>query len=111
MSTPFKILLTLPGMIGLAYLIKSFGPGSAGFIGGHENDVCEYVVGEVLIVVQLVYILRRLWSWKTLTRRQKWEWTGLIIFPLYPIAATYYIWHTDDVFAAHEQQDTLHSKT
>jgi len=104
MKSPTKILLSIPSIIGLAYMWTFIDPKSIAWI---SNNIVsfEYQSPTItsLILIQLGYLIYRLWSYKNIGGEKKLEWTFLfIVFNV--ITCLIYIWQKDGQFELMNQK-------
>ncbi len=107
MKSHTKILLSLPSIIGLVYLCTFIYPK---WIAWFSNNVVSYEfqipIINSLLLIQLGYLIYRLWGYKNVDKEKKSEWTFfLIVFNV--IACLIYIWKKDGQFELMNQKTTI----
>lgn len=104
MKTPAKILLSIPSIIGLAYMWTFINPKS---IAWFSRNIISYEfqspLVNILILIQLGYLIFRLWSYKNIEREKKYEWTFLLI-AFNVVTCFIYIWKKDNQFELMNQK-------
>ena len=107
MKSPTKILLSIPSIIGLAYMWTFIDPKSIAWI---SNNIVPFEfqspIITSLILIQLGYLIYRLWSYKNIVREKKSEWTFLLII-FNVITCLIYIWQKDDQFESKNNQTAI----
>ena len=96
MNTFSKTILSIPSLIGLVYLLTFIYPKSVAWISNNIIDF-EYQgpLVNVLTIVQIGYLIYRLWNFKNVKKSTKNNWTfSLILFNI--IASLIYIWRKDE---------------
>ena len=75
-----KIILTIPSLFGIVYMLTFI---STDFLKWISNNVVgfEYqaLIVNVLILIQIGYLIFRLWDYKNVEKKVKTEWTWLLI--------------------------------
>jgi len=103
-----KILLTIPSIVGIIYLLTFW---SINFLEWITNNVVsfEYQAPIVngLILIQIGYLIYKLWNYKNIDKDKKTMWTVLLVI-FNCIASLIFIWKKDKEF---EQIDknTVHN--
>ncbi len=104
MKSIIKVLLSIPSIIGLAYLWTFIDPKS---IAWFSNNLVSYEyqspIVNSLILIQLVFLLYRLWSYKNIEKEKKSAWTFLLI-AFNVVTSLIYIWQKDDQFESMNQK-------
>lgn len=104
MKSIIKVLLSIPSIIGLAYLWTFIDPKSIALF---SNNLVSYEyqspIVNSLILIQLVFLLYRLWSYKNLEKEKKSAWTFLLI-AFNVVTSLIYIWQKDDQFESMNQK-------
>ena len=98
MTQANKILLTIPSILGLSYMLTFWFPTEFHWL-VPSMKVYYIQVGtlQALTILQLVILIRKLWSFKNLEKSKKMDWTWLlIIFNL--ITSLIFIWKRVDEF-------------
>jgi hypothetical protein len=90
-----KFLFSIPAVVGLAYVFFQL-TGFAPFIFDHGYNFEIALL--LLFCLHMAFLIRRLWSFKSVDRKTKWDWTWIILLCFYPIGALIYIWKQDDQF-------------
>ena len=107
MKSLTKILLSIPSIIGLVYMWTFIDPKS---IAWFSNHVVSYEfqgpILNFLILIQLGYLIYRLWGYKNINKEKKTEWTFLLIVFNF-ITCLIYIWKKDDHFELMNQKATV----
>jgi len=98
MSKTAKILLSIPSVIGIAYMISFW---YVDFLFWVTDKLVEikYLVPLIngILLIQIACLLYRLWSFKNLPRKLRVSWTAiLVIFNI--LAGLVYIWIKDREF-------------
>jgi len=98
MSRAQKILLSIPSFLGLFFLIALFIP-PLGYAVYPSFDIYKVInkTFQLLVLIQLIILIRRLWRFKNLEKSAKWNWTALLIF-FNAITGFIYIWKKDSQF-------------
>ena len=93
-----KVILSIPSIIGLAYIFTFFNPKSIAWISNNIVDF-EYQgpIVNISILIQIGYLIFRLWRYKNLKKSIKTNWTILLIL-FNSITSLIYIWKKDDEF-------------
>ena len=96
MNRVTKILLTIPSIIGIAYMATFW---SNDFFVWITNNVIdfEYQIPIIngIVLLQIGYLIYRLWNYKNIEKKTKTEWTYiLIIFNV--ISSLIFIWKKDN---------------
>lgn len=99
-----KIICSSPNLLGFIYMLDDF---TIGLIHKKIPSMEAYYVILlallVLTLIQLIFLISRLWKYKNIEKSIKSRWTILILF--YNLLITpYYIWVTDDKLQAENQQ-------
>ena len=93
-----KIILTIPSIVGILYLVSFF---SIDFFKWITNNVIgfEYQgpIVNGLILIQIGYLIYRLWSYKSIDKEKKTMWTVLLLI-FNSISSLIYIWKKDNEF-------------
>lgn len=90
-----KIILTIPSIIGIVYMVTFL-----------SNDFFKWITNNIvgfeyqgpivngLILIQIAYLIYRLWNYKNVEKKIKTEWTCfLVIFNF--ISSLFFIWKKD----------------
>ena len=93
-----KILWSIPSIIGIVYIFSFFSVDLFKWITNHVATF-EYQAPIVngLILIQMIYLIYRLWSYKHVDKSKKTVWTVLLII-FNCIAALIFIWKKDTEF-------------
>jgi len=104
MKCPTKVLLSIPSIIGLAYMWTFIDPKSIAWISNNfVSFKYQSPILTSLILIQLGYLIYRLWSYKNIGREKKTEWTFLLIV-FNVITCLFYIWQKDGQFELMNQR-------
>ena len=101
-----KIILTIPSLFGIVYMLTFI---STDFLKWITNNVVgfEYqaLIVNGLILMQIGYLIYRLWDYKNVEKKVKTEWTWpLIIFNF--ISSLVFIWKKDTEL---DKNNTVHN--
>jgi hypothetical protein len=95
MTKPIKILMSIPSFFGIAYMFTFL---SIDFFKWITNNVVgfEYQIPIVngLILIQIGYLIYRLWNYKKVDKKTKTEWTWLLLIFNF-ISSLLFIWKKD----------------
>ena len=98
MTKLIKILLSIPSIVGIVYLITFW---SIDFFKWITNNVIgfEYQAPIVngLILIQITYLIYRLWNFKNIDKHKKTMWTVLLVI-FNCVASLIFIWKKDNEF-------------
>lgn len=99
MPKALKIALTLPSLLGFSYLLIAWFPEEFHWlVPSMKAHYIQIASLQGLIILQLVVLIRKLWSFEGLAKSKKKEWTWLLI--LYGlVTAPIFIWKRIDEFA------------
>ncbi len=98
MSTRTKLLLSKPTIIGLFYMLTFWFPAEFNWLfPTMEIYNIQMLTFQVLIIIQIIVLLRRLWSFKNLDKDKKKKWTWILII-FNGISSPIYIWNKDKEF-------------
>ncbi len=93
-----KILLTIPSIIGIVYMLTFL---SVDFFKWITNNIIgfEYqgIIVNGIILMQIGYLIYRLWNYKNVERKIKMEWTWLLIIFNF-LSSLIFIWKKDTEF-------------
>lgn len=93
-----KVLLTVPSIIAIIYLYTFI---SVDFFKWVSNNIIQFEFQALMVyaltIPQIVYLIYRLWNMKGVGRKEKSNWTVLLII-FNSFAALFYIWKKDSVF-------------
>jgi len=98
MKKPSKILLTIPSILGLSYMLTFWFPVELHWlVPSMKAYNIQIGIIQTLTIIQLVVLIRKLWSFKNLEKSKKSDWTWiLILFSL--ISSLIFIWKKVDEF-------------
>ena len=98
MTKLIKILLSIPSIVGIVYQITFW---SIDFFKWITNNLIgfEYQAPIVngLILIQIAYLIYRLWSFKNIDKDKKTMWTVLLVI-FNCVASLIFIWKKDNEF-------------
>ena len=107
MKTPQKLLLSLPSVLSGFYMTTFMFPTKFGWLFPDMNSYnIQMIVLNLLVILQIVILLKRLWRYKVLPKQDKTNWTWLLIF-FSSITCLIYIWKKDSEF----EERNLESKS
>ena len=110
MKTLTKILLSIPSFIGLVYMWTFINPKS---IAWFSNNVVPYEfqspIINSMILIQLGYLIYRLWGYKNISKEKKIDWTFFLIV-LNVITSLLCIWKKDNQFKLMNQKTSIQQK-
>ncbi|CAM3990382.1 MULTISPECIES: hypothetical protein [Flavobacterium] len=93
-----KILLTIPSIIGIVYMLTFL---NVDFFKWITNNIIgfEYqgIIVNGIILMQIGYLIYRLWNYKNVERKIKMEWTWLLIIFNF-LSSLIFIWKKDTEF-------------
>lgn len=96
MNNLTKFLLTIPSIVAILYLLTFF---SVDFFQWVTQHLISYKYLDrfvnVIMMIQLVYLIYRIWQYKNINKDNKALWTVLILMFNF-IACLLYIWKKDD---------------
>lgn len=91
-----KIFLTIPSIIGIVYMFTFW---SIDFFKWITNNVVGFEfqapIVNGLILLQIGYLIYRLWNYKNVEKKTKTEWTWLLVIFNF-ISSLFFIWKKDD---------------
>ncbi|PWL40342.1 hypothetical protein DKG77_05855 [Flagellimonas aquimarina] len=98
MNVFFKTLLSIPSIVGIAYMISFW---SIDFLKWISNNLVDFQyqapIVNGLTLLQIGILIYRLWTYKNLPKEKKTNWTiFLVVFNV--IASLIFIWKKDYVF-------------
>ena len=97
MNRTTKILLTLPSIIAIGYILTSMFTGLNWLAPTMKAYYIQIGILDTLLIMQLIVLTKKIWSFKNLGKSAKIEWTiYLIIFNI--IATLIVIWSKLDEF-------------
>ena len=107
MKKSTKILLSLPSVIGILYMFIFIYPTRFEWL---IPDLMTYntavITINVLILISMLVLLRRIWKFENITTTKKSNWTWWII--LFNVVAMHiYIWKMDDQFSEGNRKNAL----
>lgn len=101
-----KIILTIPSLFGIVYILTFI---STDFLKWITNNIIgfEYqaLIVNGLILMQIGYLIYRLWDYKSVEKKVKTEWTWLLIIFNF-ISSLVFIWKKDVEL---EKNNTVHN--
>ena len=101
-----KMILTIPSLFGIVYMLTFI---STDFLKWITNNVVgfEYqaLIVNGLILMQIGYLIYRLWNYKNVDKKVKTEWTWLLIIFNF-ISSLVFIWKKDTEL---EKNNTVHN--
>lgn len=93
-----KILLTIPSIIGIVYMLTFL---SVDFFKWITNNIIDFeyqgIIANGIILMQIGYLIYRLWNYKNVERKIKMEWTWLLIIFNF-LSSLIFIWKKDTEF-------------
>ena len=93
-----KILLTIPSVLGLSYMLTFWFPVEFHWlVPSMKAYYIQIGILQGLNIIQLVILLRKLWSFKNLEKSRKTDWTWILIL-FNSIASLIFIWKRVDEF-------------
>ena len=98
MTKANKILLSIPSILGLSYILTFWFPTEFHWlVPSMKAYYFQIGILQTLIILQLVILIRKLWSFKNLDKSKKKNWTWLLI--LYNLlTCLFFIWKQLDEF-------------
>ena len=94
----FKILLSIPSVVGILYMFSFW---NIDFFKWITNNVVEFQyqapIVNGLVLIQIAYLIYRLWNYKKLPKEKKINWTVLLVI-FNVIAGLIFIWKKDAEF-------------
>jgi len=101
-----KIIFTIPSLFGIVYVLTFI---STDFLKWITNNIVgfEYqaLIVNGLILMQIGYLIYRLWNYKNIDKKIKTEWTWLLIIFNF-ISSLVFIWKKDTEL---EKNNTVHN--
>lgn len=98
MSLSIKIILSIPSVLGILYLVTFWFPTKFGWLFPTMNAYnVQMIVLNILIILQLIILIRKLYSFKSIEKSTKTNWTLLLIF-FGQITTWIFIWWKVDEF-------------
>ncbi len=98
MNKKKKISLTIPSILGLSYMLTfSFPTEFRWLVPSMKIYYIQIGTLQGLTILQLVILIRKLWSFKNLERSKKSNWTWILIL-FNPISILIFIWKKVDHF-------------
>ena len=101
-----KMILTIPSLFGIVYMLTFI---NTDFLKWITNNVVgfEYqaLIVNGLILMQIGYLIYRLWNYKNVDKKIKTEWTWLLIIFNF-ISSLVFIWKKDTEL---EKNNTVHN--
>jgi hypothetical protein len=99
MTTLNKILLSIPSVLGLSYMVTFWFPQEfIWLIPTMDAYYIQIATLQGLTIIQLVILIKKLWSFKNLEKSRKSDWTWILIL-FNSIASLIFIWKRVDEFA------------
>jgi hypothetical protein len=96
MKIAYKILLSIPSLLGLVLWLSHLTPEKFTWL---LPDFATYQTWttsiNALVLLTMVILIRRLWKFETIDKSKKTQWTALIIL-LNFVSTLFYIWKADD---------------
>ena len=97
MTNSKKLLLSIPSIIGLLFMIVLFFPKETLWLVPNIRVYNTFVISILILsIIQLIYLIRKLWS-KNLKKSIKTNWTWLLIIYT-SITSLVFIWKKIDEF-------------
>jgi hypothetical protein len=98
MTKTNKILLTIPSILGLSYMMTFWFPTEFRWlVPSMKAYYIQIGALQALTILQLVILIRKLWSFKNLEKSRKSNWTWLLIL-FNSITSLIFIWKRVDEF-------------
>ena len=106
MTKLIKMILTIPSLFGIVYMLTFI---STDFLKWITNNIVgfEYqaLIVNGLILMQIGYLIYRLWNYKNVDKKVKTQWTWLLIIFNF-ISSLVFIWKKDTEL---EKNNTVHN--
>lgn len=98
MNKTTKILLTIPPLLGLCYMLTLWFPVKFHWLTpSMKAYYIQIAILQSLTIIQLIVLIRKLWSFKNLEKSKKSFWTWILIL-FNSIASLIFIWKRVDAF-------------
>ncbi|AKA33839.1 hypothetical protein [Flagellimonas lutaonensis] len=106
MSVLAKIILSIPSLIGIIYMLSFW---SIDFFKWISNKIVSYEyqtpIINGLVLLQIGYLIYRLWTYKNLPKSKKTNWTVLLVI-FNVVSSLIFIWKKDREFGI-ENKNTV----
>lgn len=104
MKRTTKILLTIPSILGLSYMVTFMFPVEFHWlVPTMKAYYIQIGIFQGLTIIQLIILIRKLWSFKKLEKSIKSDWTWILIL-FNSIASLIFIWKRVDKFEELDNQ-------
>lgn len=105
MTQIHKAIISIPSFVGLIYMLILWFPAEFDWLTPTlEAYYYQLLTIYGLIIIQLIFLLKRLWKFTNISHSEKWRWTWLLIaFSL--ITSLIYIWRKDAEFLTMENKN------
>jgi heme/copper-type cytochrome/quinol oxidase subunit 4 len=93
-----KILLSIPSFLVLSYMVTLWFPTKFLWLAPTMNEYyIQIFIIQGLTIIQLIFLIKKLWSFKNLEKSKKSEWTWILIL-FSSISSLIFIWNKVDEF-------------
>lgn len=93
-----KILLSIPSVIVLFYTITFFFPVEFQWVfTSMESYYIQTVTSKILTIIQVIFLVRKVWSYRNIEKQKKKEWTWILIL-FNSISCLVFLWYKIDEF-------------
>lgn len=80
MNKTYKILLTIPSVLATVYMFTFWFPTKFQWlVFPMEQYYLQIGIIQTLVIIQVIVLLKKLWSFKEIKKSKKTEWTWLLI--------------------------------
>ncbi len=98
MTNTYKILLTFPSVIGFSYMFTFLFPTEFHWlVPSMEIYYLQIGIIQLFTIIQIIILIRKLWSFKNIEKSKKTEWTWLLIL-FTMLTSVIFIWKKVDEF-------------
>ena len=98
MTKTYKILLTFPSVIGFSYMFTFLFPTEFHWlVPSMEIYYLQTGIIQLFTIIQIIILIRKLWSFKNIEKSKKTEWTWLLIL-FTMLTSVIFIWKKVDEF-------------
>jgi formate-dependent nitrite reductase membrane component NrfD len=99
MKRTTKILLTIPSILGLSYMLTFIYPVEFHWlVPSMQAYYIQIGIINGLTIIQLIILIKKLWSFKYIEKSRKSDWTWILII-FNQVASLIFIWKQVDEFA------------
>lgn len=98
MNIGSKVLYTVPALLQIFFMLTIVFPVAFDWLHADMHTYNTYLIAYSLFQLSIAGLLiRRVWQYKTVESKRKWNWTWLLVF-MGNVAVLFYVWGQDKVF-------------